>query len=242
MRSSLLYLVVAFCLCSLHAIGQRKPKVHHGGRTTKSITRHNYNVIKVSRSKAQIVCPVFQDSGFPYQGIGLKLGDPFALTYKFYFNKKFSVALDGGKAASGLYNSYYRSIFREGFKNDSLEYLTHKANSDWVVEGKALYSFSADKISPGLKVYVGAGWQWKQSAIKYEYLNTNDGDGDPDTGNLERSVYNRSTMGPLGVLGIEYSYFKMPISAFMELEFYTDVVKDPGYRRLQGGVGLRYVF
>jgi hypothetical protein len=216
--------------------------VHHGGRTTKSITRHNYNVIKISRAKAQIVCPVFQESGFPYHGLGFKLGDPFAVTYKYYASKKFSIAVDGGKAASGLYNKYYRSIFREGFKNDSLEYLTHTAKTDWVVEGKALYSFSADKLSPGLKVYVGAGWQWRQSAIEYEFLNLNDGDGDPDTGDLDRGTYNRSTMGPTGVIGIEYSYFKMPISAFMELEYFTDVVKDPGYSRFQGGVGLRFVF
>jgi hypothetical protein len=28
----------------------------------------------------------------------------------------------------------------------------------------------------------------------------------------------------------------------MEVEFFTDVQADPGWRRFEGGVGLRYVF
>jgi len=46
----------------------------------------------------------------------------------------------------------------------------------------------------------------------------------------------------VGVLGFEYSYFSLPISAFIEIEWFTDVLLDPGYQRFQGGVGLRYVF
>jgi hypothetical protein len=34
----------------------------------------------------------------------------------------------------------------------------------------------------------------------------------------------------------------MPISAFMEMELYTDIKIDPGWEKVQGGVGLRYVF
>jgi hypothetical protein len=49
-------------------------------------------------------------------------------------------------------------------------------------------------------------------------------------------------MGPQVAVGIEYSYFSIPISAFMELEYFTDIQADPGWTRLEGGVGLRYVF
>jgi hypothetical protein len=77
----------------------------------KSVKSTGYRVHQVSRSKAKIMCPIFENSQYPYQGIGVKLGDPFALTYKYYPSKHWAFALDGGKAASGLYNKYYRGLF-----------------------------------------------------------------------------------------------------------------------------------
>ena len=44
----------------------------------------------------------------------------------------------------------------------------------------------------------------------------------------------RLTMGPQAVAGIEYAYFKIPISAFMELEYFTTIS-----RRIQAGVVLK---
>jgi hypothetical protein len=49
-------------------------------------------------------------------------------------------------------------------------------------------------------------------------------------------------MGPQVIIGIEYAYFQIPISAFMELEYFMDVQADPGWQRFEGGVGLRYIF
>jgi len=34
----------------------------------------------------------------------------------------------------------------------------------------------------------------------------------------------------------------LPVSAFMEIEVFTDILEDPGWSRFQGGVGLRFVF
>ena len=53
---------------------------------------------------------------------------------------------------------------------------------------------------------------------------------------------NRNTNGPVAIVGFEYSYFSIPISAFIEIEWFSDVSLDPGYHRFQGGMGLRYVF
>jgi hypothetical protein len=46
----------------------------------------------------------------------------------------------------------------------------------------------------------------------------------------------------VAVVGFEYSYFTLPISAFIEIEGFSDALLDPGYKRFQGGVGLRYIF
>lgn len=202
----------------------------------------------VSKSKARIMCPIFENSQYPYQGIGIKMGDPLALTYKFYPNKHWSFAIDAGKAASGLYSKYYRTVYSTYLpdtlaKGEEILYATHKAKSDWLVETKFLYQWDASKLSKGLQFYAGIGWQWRSTALEYDYTFVNSelssSAGDGKFGKFSRE---RFTYGPVAVVGFEYSYFSLPISAFIEVEWFNDVLLDPGYNRFQGGVGLRYVF
>lgn len=207
---------------------------------------------RVSHRKAKVMCPIFEASQYPYQGIGFKVGDPFALSYKFYPSKHWSFAVDGGKAASGLYNKYYRGLFNGLAKRDTLStdpissqkstltYYSHKVLSDLFLEAKFLYQWDASKISKGLMLYGGAGWQWRNTQIKYEYNYQQAGSyGEDRFGNF---TINRFTFGPVVLAGFEYSYFSLPVSAFIEVEMYTDALVDPGYHRFQGGVGLRYIF
>ena len=101
-----------------------------------------------------------------------------------------------------------------------------------------LYHIKADKISAGLQVYTGIGWEWRNLNIQYDYL-LNDGIFD---NKIEFTSRRRFTYGAQGTIGIEYSYFQLPVSAFMELEVFVDLLRDPGFYKIQGGVGLRYVF
>jgi hypothetical protein len=209
----------------------------------KSIKSGTFDRPHVSRNKARIICPIVKASQYPYQGIGLRLGDPFALSYKFYPNKNWAFAADAGKAASGLYNKYYRNAYNTYLPDtltgeETLQYLTHKVTQNWVLQAKFLYQWNAEKISKGLQFYAGLGWQWRSTSITYDYLYE---DGALDSKFGKYSV-NRFTYGPIGILGFEYSYFSLPLSAFIEIEWFTDVLLDPGYQRFQGGVGLRYVF
>ena len=193
---------------------------------TKSTKSARYRVPKMSRSKAVIMCPIFVESKYPYQGLGLKLGDPFAASYKFYPSKHFAFAADAGKAASGLYNKYYRGKFNDyapailaqypvvsvpGQPNEqSVKYLAHNANSDWFLEAKFLYQWDAEKLSPGLQLYTGLGWEWRNTQLTYDY-NYENGVFESQLG---KYTVNRFTFGPTVVLGFEYSYFTLPISAF----------------------------
>lgn len=215
-------------------------------QVTKSRRSSRFSVPKVNSNKARIMCPIFESSRYPYQGIGIKLGDPFALTYKFYANKKFAFAADFGKAASGLYNKYYRDAFVTYLpdtltKDQSINYLTHKVTSDWFLETKFLYQWDAEKISKGLQLYAGLGWQWRSTTIVYDY-NFDDFSKNFSEGKFGKFEENRFTYGPVVLVGFEYSYFSLPLSAFIEVEMYTDALIDPGYQRFQGGVGIRYVF
>lgn len=213
---------------------------------TKSHRSSTFRVPRVSGNKARIICPIFETSRYPYQGIGFKLGDPFALAYKFYPNKHFSFAIDAGKAASGLYNKYYRAAFASYLpdtlsQDQTITYLAHSAVVDWFLETKFLYQWDAEKISKGLQLYAGAGWQWRSTILEYDY-NFNDRSSNQDDGKFGKFQESRFTYGPVFLVGFEYSYFSLPISAFIEVEIFTDALLDPGYQRFQGGVGLRYVF
>ena len=210
----------------------------HNNRNAISRSHSKQRALKTKNDR--IVCPIFKDNKYPYHGIGFKLGDPFALTYKFYASKHFSIALDAGKTSSGLYSHYYRDKFNDYVPTDtlgngsSISYLTGKVKADWVSEIKCLYSIDAAILSPGLQIYGGLGIQGKSTELEYVYQHSSN-----EIGRFQR---NRSTLGQTTIIGIEYNYFQLPISAFMEMELFIDVLKDPGLRRFQGGVGLRYVF
>jgi hypothetical protein len=209
----------------------------------KSSKNRSYRSPTVSRGKARIICPIFENSEYPYQGLGLKMGDPVALTYKFYPSEKWGFALDAGKAASGLYSKYYRKVFNEYLPNtlqgeESIKYLTHNATADWLVEVKFVRQWNMEKISPGLQFYAGLGWQWRNTKLDYAYI-YEDGAFENKLGHFG---VKRFTYGPVAVVGFEYSYFSLPLSAFIEVEGFMDALLDPGYKRFQGGVGLRYIF
>jgi hypothetical protein len=246
LRKHAFFLTVLLVIIGLNAYAQQ-PSKGNRSKSFYTVKRFNYKATRVRGEKAKIVCPIFANSKYPYHGFGFKLGDPFALTYKFYANKKMAFALDFGKPASSLYNRYYREKFNSYINTDTFSTaeariipITHKVKSDLILEAKALYHVDVSKISAGLQMYVGAGWEWKRTSLQYDYTySTGDFRQLDEFGRFTRS---RFTMGPQLVMGIEYAYFHIPISAFMELEYFSDIQADPGYSRLEGGVGLRYVF
>lgn len=223
-----------------HVAYAQKTPTHHNHRI---VDRAYRNTTRVSRGKGRIICPVVFTSDYPYQAVGFKIGDPFALTYKVYPNKNISFDLDFGKSASGLYNRYYRQQFDIYTQQDtlpsdaSLTYLTHAVKSDWVGELKVAYQLSLKAVSPGLQLYGGLGWQLRNTQLQYDYLFT-----DPLNDKIGRFNRSRFTQGVSGVIGVEYSYFSLPIAAFIEVEMYNDLSADPGWRHTQGGIGIRYVF
>jgi hypothetical protein len=244
MRFSKFLAAVIFCLVSVDSVAQ-KARIYNRGKSM--YTRERYGPApRIRGAKAKTICPIFETTRYPYQGLGIKLGDPFALTYKYYFNERFAVVADVGKASSGLYNRYFREKFDGYVVSDtfstsdaSIDYYTHKVLNDFIGELKILYHFDASTISPGLFFYIGAGWEWKYTKLRYDYT-YNQGLSDPDMfGRFERT---RFTMGPQAVVGIEFANFKIPISAFMELEYFSDILADPGWSRVEGGAGLRYIF
>lgn len=201
----------------------------------KSQVSAGLRVPKVSENKARIVCPIFNPNQYPYQGLGVKLGDPFALTYKLYPSRHWAFTADIGIPSGGLYHDYYKGLFKALTPSDTLNYVTHKNSSDLFIETKILYQWDVEKISKGLQLYTGLGWQWRSTTLTYNYSYQSG----TKYGSFNKD---RFTYGPVVILGFEYAYFTWPVSAFIEIELFTDNMADPGYHRFQGGIGLRYVF
>ena len=208
------------------------------------VTAQNKSKPFYKSRKAKVECPTFGKSKYPYQGIGIKLGDPFALTYKFYASQNFALALDLGKSASGLYSKYHRNNFGEHLPGEvtaqgtAISYFGHKVKHDWVLEGKALYHWDASSLLGGLSIYAGGGLQIRKTKVRYEYLSETGVDQNA-IGTFDSKSF---SLGPVGAAGLEYTYSELPLAAFFEMELYTDLIADPGWVRLQGGIGLRYLF
>lgn len=233
----LISLVVALC-----------PDFVYGQRSSVTKSRYHRPPPKVRGKKARTICPVFTNSIYPFHGLGVKIGDPFALTYKFYARKQLAFVVDLGKVASGLYRAYYRELFNEYVSEDSLSstsapsYVAHQVRSDMIAEAKVLYQIDASRWVEGLQFYAGGGGAWKSTELHYDYersVRDVQGPEDDPFGSLQRR---RVTLGVQAVAGLEYAYFSMPVALFMEVQYYTDLYADPGWQKLQGGVGLRYIF
>lgn len=238
-RRIIFFLVWAFIfLFSIDSDAQKKVK------RTKTFDQSRYKKQRVQDSRGKVECPIFKEGQYPYNGFGFKVGDPFALTYKFYPAPFLGLAIDAGKPASAVYNQYDRLNFGDFIQFDTLSegssiaYIDHVVKSDWVVEAKLLYHINASGWVKGLQVYAGAGWQWRKTRIQYDYIHFF-GANEDETGNF---VVDRFYMGPTFVTGFEYAYFNTPVSMFVEVELFRDIREDPGWTRMQGGVGLRYVF
>ena len=210
---------------------------HHHGLTESGF--------RMKSRRTSFHCLDHRGKHYPARAIGLKMGDPFAVTTKLYFNRNHALVVDVGQASSGLYNRYFREKFPYYYQGDSLTlsaalgaYIAHRVKSDWLGEVKWLYHLNPKSVSPALKMYFGLGVEWRMTFLRYDYLSPLNAIESRAGSFTER----RFTFGPEWVAGIEYSQLNFPISAFMEMEVFYDVKANPGWRRVQGGAGLRYFF
>ena len=194
-----------------------------------------------NNKKMAVICPIFIPSEYPYQGIGFKAGDPFALTYKLYATKWLAFSFDAGIGAYGLYKDRYADLFYtlpEPQSDTTLTYFNHQVEKDTHISAKVSFYGDGPRFLKGLDYYVSLGWQYRYVDILYGY-DQKISETETEFGSfLKRVDYN----GPEVGFGLEYAYFDLPISAFMEVNWMLDIVHEPAYIKFQGGIGMRYVF
>lgn len=172
--------------------------------------------------------------------LGIKLGDPYGITYKTPINGKFSFE---GVVGRGSRNSrqYYRRTFENDRPVSSARYSNHQVSGAFSLQARGLYeeSFSEDfNISEGeLTVYAGLGLQFRSVNIDYFYNTPN------ATENATELIESRSNIdfGPEILIGSTYYFENLPIATFVELGFLTEIA-DRLHLKGQVAIGVRYLF
>ena len=123
--------------------------------------------------------------------------------------------IDGGIAAYGLYKDRYRQLYETSPAADTLTYLNHQVQKDIVFSGKVSFYQEGPEFLKGLDIYAGFGWQMRFAEVLYGF-NEDLGLGIVEFGT---STVQYDYMGPEFHLGLEYAYFDLPISAFLEGAF-----------------------
>lgn len=184
-------------------------------------------------ANAQTKSKTKASSGKPKNwGIGLRLGDPLGLTVKKYLAGGKALEFNIGSSSSWGYD--YRDHFYDRYNN--YQYLGHDRKS--AISFQAHYLFHKDFPSAkGLQWYWGVGAQLRVNRYRYFYRY--------DAGNAW--IYNEDTVtnvdfGADGIIGLEYTLPKAPLSVFAEANLFIELADDFFNLYGQGGIGIRYNF
>lgn len=176
-------------------------------------------------------------------GIGFRLGDPSGLTVKHYWsNKAFEVSVGRTHFFTG--DRFYRKEYdrwydRRDFNYDKHEYLAYGTSAPIAVQLHYLVQKPISKAE-GLSWYYGFGAQLRMESYRfsYRYKLRNDN----DWIYVYDEQVNSFDVGADGVLGLEYTFPKAPVSIFLDATLFMEVVDDPFYFSFQGGTGVRFRF
>lgn len=172
-------------------------------------------------------------------GIGLRLGEPLSITYKKFIDDQFAIEAMIGRGGSNGAN-YYRRAFENRPATPNAFYASHAATSGLSINLRGLlHEDITDElnISEGyLLGYVGAGAQLRSIGVSYAYT-------DPSISTvIFRDDRRNIDFGLEALGGAEYYFNDLPISVFAEIGLFMEVLDRFGHLRLQGGIGVRYLF
>lgn len=173
--------------------------------------------------------------------LGLRIGEPFAITYKTDLDNRFSVEGLVGRGSSNS-TQYYRRSFENNKPLSSAIYNGHSSSDAFSLSARVAYNediTSEFNITEGtLLAYAGVGAQLRTVRVNYVYFTPN------PTDQIVYQNESRSNLdlGPEGYIGAEYLFQDLPISTFAEIGLFLELVDRPGHLKLQGAIGVRYLF
>lgn len=167
-------------------------------------------------------------------GLGLRLGDPFGLSYKYYIQGDKAFEANFGSTFPGFYSGYFSNVFNDVEDFASATYLGHTVNFSVAANGRLLFHQDFPEKIDGLQWYFGIGAQIRLIGLDYRFISSED--------LMQTKSYTDVGLGPEGVIGSEYIIPDTPLTAFIDLSLFLEIYDNPLIFRFQGGLGMRYNF
>lgn len=174
-------------------------------------------------------------------GIGVRVGDPTGLTIKKYMDgSAWELNIGGANLLydKGLYsNFFYNWMSSHSFKDQKLKYTTNSQSPPF---GFQLHYLIQKEITPSMHWYYGGGGQFRIHKCRYSFQYQLPGSTAwrYSTGGIVTDL----DIGGDGVIGVEYTPQNVPLSLFLDLTLFMEVVDEPFNFWAQGGIGLRFNF
>lgn len=173
-------------------------------------------------------------------GIGLRLGEPFSITYKKFLDD--NIAIEGmfGRAGANSAQYYIRS-FDNNRPSPNSFYAGHSTTNIFSFNLRGVYHediTDAFNISEGyLLGYFGLGAQLRTAKVDYAFT-----DSSISNNTVFRERRRNLDFGPEIFGGTEYYFDELPMSIFGEVGMFMELLDRFGHIRLQGAIGIRYLF
>lgn len=210
----------------------------------KSSVRNSFRFIAVA---GLLLCSTFSLFGQDEWGIGLRFGDPSGVTLKKYLtDRAFEISV--GRTHWFYDDDWYGRRFddwyeRQRFGYRDLNYRGYDASAPIGLQAHYLFREGINKSTAlnrtGLEWYYGFGAQLRFQSYRYDYRYKRDGGRDWYYTTSDRIV--DVDIGGDVVIGLEYT-FKAPISVFIDLCLFMEILDDPFLFGAQAGLGGRFNF
>jgi hypothetical protein len=173
-------------------------------------------------------------------GIGLRLGEPFSITYKKFLDD--NIAIEGMFGRAGANSAqYYQRAFENNRPSPNAFYAGHNTSSILSFNLRGAYH---EDITDDLNIeqgyilgYFGLGAQLRTAQVDYAYT-----DSSVSPNSVFRESRTNIDFGPEVFGGAEYYFDELPMSVFAEVGLFMELLDRIGHLRFQGAIGVRYIF
>ncbi|GGZ34001.1 hypothetical protein GCM10007049_29150 [Echinicola pacifica] len=173
------------------------------------------------------------------QAVGLRIGEPLSITYRTWLEDKVSIEAMFGRGSANS-SAYYRNVFNNNKPSPNALYVNENSSGGVSINARVAYhqdiTAEFDITEGKLMAYGGAGLQLRSIRVEYAYEES------PTMQTLRYESKSNIDLGPEVFGGGEYYFEDWPVSVYGELGLLLELVDRPGHVKMQGGIGVRYLF
>ncbi len=194
---------------------------------------------KVGKKVKKIDCPIEDKKDVNYS-MGIRVGDPYGITAKVYFPKRWGIELIAGRTFPGLHEQANEEVFSTQIElpYDQTDYLGHQVNKLYTAQFRLIYHVDIQSFE-GLDWYIAIGAQSRYYEVHYVYEYTNNSPFISDVTSLDEPYLQ---FGPEVSIGIEYVIPYRRLSSFAEIGAFADTHNETLNSQFMGALGVRFNF